>query len=50
MRDFDILNQLGMWEEKTLIEYTPPVSDPEIIDEPVDKGWPHYEEPFVTIH
>ena len=50
MRDFEILEHLGLWEDKTPIERAPLVSIPEKNYEPYDDGWPQYEEPSVTIH
>jgi hypothetical protein len=44
-----ILAHHCLWKEKTAVERAPPVIDPERTYEPFDDGWPHYEEPFVTI-
>jgi hypothetical protein len=38
MRDFEILEHLGLWEDKTPVERAPPVSIPEKNYEPYDDG------------
>jgi len=50
MRDFEILEHLGLWEDNTPLERAPPdlISDKNY--EPYDDSWPHYEKPPVTIH
>ena len=50
MRDFKILEQLGLREEKIAFERAPPITNPERISEPFDDGWSEYEEPSVTVH
>ena len=45
-----ILEHIGLWEEKTLLERAPPDSIREKSSEPYDDGWPKYEEPSATIH
>ena len=45
-----ILEHRGLWEDKTPLEGAPPDLNSEKNYEPYDDGWPHYEEPSVTIH
>ena len=50
MRDFEILEHLGLWEDKIPLESAPLDLISEKSYEPFDNGWPHYEEPSITIH
>ena len=44
------LDYLGLWEDKTTAEHTPPDLISEKNYEPYDDGWPQNEEPSFTIH
>ena len=50
MRDFEILEHLGLWKEKTLFERASPYLIREKSYEPYDDGWLQYVEPSVSIH
>ncbi|MEA3548751.1 MAG: hypothetical protein U9R66_13950 [Thermodesulfobacteriota bacterium] len=51
-RDFEILEHLGLWEEKIRPPPNPPPESPleeTNTDEPFDDGWPGYEEQFISV-
>jgi len=50
MRDFEILEHLGLWEDKIPAERALPDLISEKNYEPYGNGWSLYEEPSVTIH
>jgi hypothetical protein len=45
-----ILEHLELWEERVPVERPPPEQISERHYEPVDDGWPGYDEPHVTVN